>query len=246
MDREGRVLATTRPAFGLQVIPHELRHSDVTFAALGMLLDENGAALSARVGSPRGRRRFAPVRLAGDLSYDRLARVESHLYALPGVVTDVRPRRYYPGGSLASHLLGSIGEIGREQLVTREFADYRQGEVIGQAGIEARYQAHLRGRAGGRNQVVDDVEPQPGGRVTLTLDLDLQQVAEEGFLPEVLGEPAKLGALVALDPRNGDVLALVSKPSYDPNAFAGGVDDATCRPGRPTRRSWRRRGCRKA
>ena len=75
MDREGRVLATTRPAFGLQVIPHDLRHSDVTFAALGMLLDENGAALSARVGSPRGRQRFAPVRLAGDLSYDRLARV---------------------------------------------------------------------------------------------------------------------------------------------------------------------------
>jgi penicillin-binding protein 2 len=210
MDREGRVLATTRPAFGLQVIPHDLRHSEVTFAALGMLLDEDGAALRTRVGSPRGRQRFAPVRLAGDLSYDRRARVESHLYALPGVVTDARPRRYYPGGSLASHLLGSIGEIGREQLVTREFADYRQGEVIGQTGIEARYQAHLRGRAGGRNQVVDvsgrvvevldDVEPQPGGSVTLTLDLDLQ---------------------------NGDVLALVSKPSYDPNAFAGGVDAAT-------------------
>ena len=237
LDREGRVLATTRPAFGLQVIPHDLRRSEVTFAALGMLLDEDGAALRARVGSPRGRQRFAPVRLAGDLSYDRLARVESHLYALPGVVTDVRPRRYYPGGSLASHLLGSIGEIEREQLATREFADYRQGEVIGQIGIEARYQAHLRGRAGGRNQVVDvsgrvvevldDVEPQPGGSVTLTLDLDLQRAAEEGFLPEVLGEPAKLGALVALDPRNGDVLALVSKPSYDPNVFAGGVDAAT-------------------
>ncbi|MHC4992490.1 MAG: penicillin-binding protein 2, partial [Planctomycetota bacterium] len=237
MDREGRVLATTRPAFGLQVIPHDLRHSELTFAALGMLLDEDGAALSTRVGSPRGRQRFAPVRLAGDLSYDRLARVESHLYALPGVVTDVRPRRYYPAGSLASHLLGSIGEVGREQLATREFADYRQGEVIGQTGIEARYQAHLRGRAGGRNQVVDvsgrvvdvldDVEPQPGGRITLTLDVDLQRAAEEGFLPEVLGEPARRGALVALDPRNGDVLAVVSKPSYDPNAFAGGVDTAT-------------------
>jgi len=237
MDREGRVLATTRPAFGLQVIPHDLRHSEVTFAALGLLLDEDGAALRTRVGSPRGRQRFAPVRLAGDLSYDRLARVESHLYALPGVVTDVRPRRYYPGGSLASHLLGSIGEIGREQLDTREFSDYRQGEVIGQTGIEARYQAHLRGRAGGRNQVVDvsgrvvqvldDVEPQPGGSVTLTLDLDLQRAAEEGFLPEVLGESARLGALVALDPRNGDVLAVVSKPSYDPNVFAGGVDAAT-------------------
>jgi penicillin-binding protein 2 len=247
LDREGRVLATTRPAFGLQAIPNDLRDSEVTFAALGMLLDEDGGALRARVGSPRGRQRFTPVRLAGDLSYDRLARVESHLYALPGVVTDVRPRRYYPAGPLAAHVLGSIGEIGPSQLATREFADYRQGEVIGLTGVEARYQRYLRGRAGGRNQVVDvsgrvvevldEVEPQPGVTVTLTLDLDLQQAAEAGFLPEVLGEPAKLGALVALDPRNGDVLALVSKPSYDPNAFAGGIDAETW--GRLTNDEWR-------
>lgn len=247
LDREGRVLATTRPAFGLQAIPHDLRDSDVTFAALAMLLDEDGEALRARVGMPRGRQRFAPVRLAGDLSYDRMARVESHLYALPGVVTDVRPRRYYPAGPLAAHVLGSIGEIGPSQLATREFADYRQGEVIGLTGVEARYQRYLRGRAGGRNQVVDvsgrvvevldEVEPQPGATVALTLDLDLQQAAEVGFLPEVLGEPAKLGALVALDPHNGDVLALVSKPSYDPNAFAGGIDAETW--GRLTNDEWR-------
>jgi penicillin-binding protein 2 len=237
LDREGRILATTRPAFGLQVIPHDLLDSETTFAALGLLLDEDGGALSEQVGQPRGRQRFAPVRLAGDLPYDQLARVESHLFALPGVVTDVRPRRHYLGGELAAHLLGFIGEIGREQLATREFAGYRQGEVIGQAGVEARYQSALRGRAGGRNlvvdvagrviEVLDEVEPVPGGTVTLTIDLDLQRAAEEGFLPEVLGEPAKMGAAVALDPRNGDLLALVSKPAYDPNAFAGGIDSET-------------------
>ncbi len=76
-------------------------------------------------------------------------------------------------------------------------------------------------------EVLDEVEPQPGGTLTLTLDRDLQQVAAEAFLPAVLGGPAKVGAVVALDPRNGDVLALVSKPAYDPNDFAGGIDSAT-------------------
>jgi penicillin-binding protein 2 len=239
LDREGRVLATTRPAFGLQVIPNDLLDPETTFAALALLLDEDGGALSDRVGEHRGRQRFAPVRLAGDLPYDQLARVESHLFALPGVVTDIRPRRHYLGGELAAHLLGSIGEIGREQLATREFAGYRQGEVIGQAGVEAHYQSTLRGRAGGRNlvvdvagrviEVLDEVEPVPGGTITLTIDLDLQRAAEGGFLPEVLGEPAKMGAAVALDPRNGDLLTLVSKPAYDPNDFAGGIDSETWR-----------------
>ncbi len=237
LDRDGRILATTRPAFGVQVIPHDLRDSEVVLAALGMLLDEDPEKLQQQVGSPRGRQRFAAQRLAGDLKYDRMARVESHLYALPGIVTDVRPRRYYVGGDLAAHLLGYIGEIGREQLGRREFQGHRAGEVIGQSGVEALFESHLRGRAGGRNQVVDvagrvvdvldEVEPQPGGTLTLTLDRDLQQVAEEAFLPAVLGGPAKVGALVALDPRNGDVLALVSKPAYDPNDFAGGIDAET-------------------
>ena len=237
LDREGRVLATTRPAFGLQVIPHDVSRAELTYAVLALLIDRDAEALSARVGDPSGRRRFQPVRLAGDLSYDQRARVESHLYALPGVVSDVRPRRHYVGGELAAHLLGYLGEIQREQLETRRFADYRQGEVIGQAGIESVLQAELRGRAGGRNLVVDvagrvmdvlaEIEPQPGGRVTLTLERDLQQVAEDAFLPEVLGEPAKIGAAVVLDVRSGDVLALVSKPAFDPNDFAGGIDAST-------------------
>jgi penicillin-binding protein 2 len=239
LDREGRVLATTRPAFGVQVMPSELRQPETTFPALGLLLEQDGGALRESVGSPRGRMRFQPVRLAGDLSYDHMARVESHLYALPGVQTDVRPRRHYLGGELGAHLLGTIGEIRREQLETAEFADYRQGEVIGQSGIEALLEHHLRGRAGGRNlvvnvagrvvEVLDEIEPVPGGAVTLTLDLDLQRAAEEGFLPDVIGGPGKMGALVALDARNGDVLAMVSKPSFDPNDFAGGIDAQTWR-----------------
>jgi penicillin-binding protein 2 len=237
LDRHGRVLATTRPAFGVQVIPNDLRQAGLIFDALSMLIDRDASDLRERVGERTGRERFRPVRLAGDLSYDQLARVESHLHALPGVVTDVQPRRDYVGGEIAAHVLGSIGEITRDQLSTHAFAGYRQGEVIGQSGVETLSQASLRGRAGGRNQVVDvagrvidvldEVHPVPGATVRLTIDLELQRVAEDAFLPEVLGGPAKVGAVVALDPRNGDVLVMVSKPSYDPNAFADGIDART-------------------
>ncbi len=234
LDRVGGVLAPTPTAFGLQVVPNDLQRPDLVFDSLAMLIDDQPDVLQAAVGTPRGRTRFKPVRLAGDLSHDQLARVESHLHAMNGVYTDKRPRRYYAGGSLASHVLGYLGEIQQRQLETRDFADYRAGEVIGQAGVESVLQSSLRGRAGGRNLVVDvagrvvgsldEIEPAKGGDVTLTLDRDLQDAAEKAFLPDVLGEPEKMGAVVALDVHTGDVLALVSKPDFDPNAFAGGID----------------------
>jgi penicillin-binding protein 2 len=237
VDREGRTLATTRPAFGIQVIPTDLRERERTVKALGILLDTDSAALDEKIGTPRGRSRFQPIKLAGDVSYDELARVESHRYALPGVVTDIQPHRHYVEGEFASHLIGYIGEIQGKQLEQSEFEDYRSGEVIGQTGIEKLLEHDLRGRKGGRNLVVDvagrivdvlDEEfPVPGGTVMLTIDRDLQKAAEDAFLPEVLGGQRKLGAVVALDVRNGDVLALVSKPSYDPNDFSGGIDTAT-------------------
>ncbi len=234
VDRDGRILAATRPAFGVQMIPHDVRHPGVVIPALAQLIDREPVEVRAQIGTPRGRLRFQPIRLAGDLSYDQLARVESHLYALSGVVTDVRPRRHYIAGELAAHVLGYIGEIHSEQLEKRAFADYQQGEVIGQAGIEGTLQEALRGRAGGVNQivdvagrvvgVVDEIDPVPGGSVQLTIDLDLQQAAEAAFVPDVVGDHAKIGAVVALDVHSGDVLAMVSKPAFDPNAFAGGIE----------------------
>lgn len=237
VDREGRVLATSRPAFRVQVIADDVRSSDLTYSMLGELLARDVAEISELVGQPTGRRRFQPVVIDGDLSYESRARVETHRYALPGVVTDMTPRRHYVEQKRAAHLLGTIGEIDARQLGSEAFEDYRSGEVIGKFGLEVGLEPHLRGRAGGRNvvvdvagqeiEVIDEVSPVPGGRIVLTLDLDLQRAAEEAFVSEDPEQPDMMGAIVAIDPRNGDILAMASLPAYDPNDFAGGIDTET-------------------
>ncbi|MBW2714296.1 MAG: penicillin-binding protein 2, partial [Deltaproteobacteria bacterium] len=236
-DRDNRLLATTRPAYGVQVLPSELKRRKVTLSTLAELIGEDYSTLEARVGNPRGRNRFKPIRIAGDLTPDQLARVSTHSYGLPGVITDVRPRRHYLYNKQGAHLFGTLGEIRADQLEARKFTGYRSGEIIGQTGLESILEEHLRGREGGRVVVVDvagrevdlleEVDPVPGGSVRLTIDLDLQRAAEEAFDEVEEGKPAKMGALVAMDPRTGDVLAMVSRPAYDPNSFAGGVDTPT-------------------
>ncbi|MCS5636080.1 MAG: penicillin-binding protein 2, partial [Myxococcota bacterium] len=135
VDREGRVLATTRPAFRVRVIPSEVRSPERSFRVLGQLMNREQEELADLVGKPRGRRRFQPVALETDLAYLEHARVESHRYALPGVVTDITPRRFYVGGRSAAHLLGSIGEIDAEELGRGDLGDYRAGDVVGKSGL---------------------------------------------------------------------------------------------------------------
>jgi penicillin-binding protein 2 len=239
LDREGRVLASWQTAHALRVVPNDLAHRARTFAVLGQLLETDGAALDAEVGPSRGSGRFRPVSLVDSLDFAQLARVASHAHALPGVETFLRPRRFYPGGQLAAHLLGSIGEVRADQLEKPEWEGYAQGEIVGQTGLEAQYERHLRGRVGGRNVVVDAagrevdelqrLPPAPGGRVILALDRDLQEVAEAGFRDVPEGEPLRMGAAVALDVRTGDVLVMTSSPTYDPNVFGERIDRATWR-----------------
>jgi penicillin-binding protein 2 len=253
VDREGRTLAASRLAYGVDLIPHEIRNRWRTYSVLGAILDEDPEDLAEQVGEPRGRRRFQPVNLARDLPHELRAQIAAYRFALPGVELVRQPMRDYVYDDLAAQLLGRIGEIGADELKQPAYADYRSGETIGKTGLEATHEAHLRGRAGGENLVVDVagreidtidlVEPTPGGRLVLTLDLDLQTAAEAAFhvppLPPSIepgSEVAKtirqedyMGALVAMDPRNGDVLAMVSAPSYDANAFAGGIDRETWR-----------------
>ena len=237
VDREGRMIAASRPAYGVDLMPNEIRNPWRTYSVLGAILDRDPAEIAAQVGSPQGRRRFQPISLSKDLALEQRAKIAAHRYAMPGVELYRKPLRDYVHRDLAAQLLGTIGQVDSEELRREAFSGYRAGETVGKTGIEAANEAHLRGRMGGVNLIVDVAgreideidrrDPTPGGRLVLSLDLDLQRVAEAAFRSDDPEEPDKMGALVALDPRNGDVLALVSAPSYDANAFAGGIDQET-------------------
>jgi len=223
----------------VDLLPHEIRTPWRVYSVLGAILHRDPRELAEKVGRPVGRRRFQPVSLSRDLADRERARLAAHRYALPGVELYQKPLREYVYGDLAAQLLGTLGEIDPREISSPRFEGYRAGETIGKTGIEARHESHLRGKAGGVNLIVDvagreideidRIEPTPGGRLVLTLDLDLQQVAEEAFRSTDPAKPDHMGALVAMDPHDGDVLAMVSSPAYDANAFAGGVDLETWR-----------------
>lgn len=242
-DRNGEVLVGSRPSFDVLVVPHEAEDVPTTLARIAGLTGRDLETVRTSYGDPRGRMRFQPQRVAHDLDRDALARVESRLWALGGVLTQVTPVRGYRFGPSAAHLVGWLGEISPDQLARKEFQSYRRGDIIGVGGIEKLLDADLRGRPGGRNLLVDahgrelqllsSVDPEPGRNVVLTIDHRLQEVAEQA-----LDRDGKSGAVVALDPRNGEVLALVSRPAFDPNEFAIGIDpdrwrDLTSDPERP-------------
>ena len=240
VDREGRAIVASRPAYAVDVIPHEVRNPWRTYSVLAAILDREPESLYGEVGQPRGRRRFKPVTLSRDLPLEGRAQVAAHRYAMPGVELRRQPLRDYVHGRLAAQLLGTLGEIGTAELAEDLYTDYRSGETIGKTGLEEAQELHLRGRAGGENVVVDvagreidqidRMDPVPGGRLVLAIDLDLQRVAETALVPPDGGAGSpRMGAIVAMDPRNGDVLAMVSAPSYDANVFAGGVDRADWR-----------------
>ncbi|MCZ6714015.1 MAG: penicillin-binding protein 2, partial [Deltaproteobacteria bacterium] len=227
-DRNGEILVDSRPSFDVLVIPHETGDLARALQRIGRLIGLRAEELHERVGKPAGRARFQTLEVARDIGRNAQARVEARLYALPGVITQVAPVRDYRGGSSAAHVLGRLGEISLAQLKSRRYQDYRRGDVIGTEGVERLLDADVRGRDGGKNLLVDahgrelellgKIEPQPGKHVVLTLDRRLQLEAEAA-----LDETDNAGAVVALDPRNGEVLVLTSRPSFDPNLFAVGI-----------------------
>ena len=234
-DRNGEILVDSRPSFDVMVVADQTDELPATLRRVAVLTGENPDEVIERFGRPSGRRRFLTLPVVTDLDRSAYARVEVRLPWLTGVIPQASRVRFYPHGESAAHLLGTLGEISQKELTDRTYQGYRQGDVIGKEGIERLWDRELRGQTGGRNVVVDahgrefetlsEVEPKPGSNVVLTLDYRLQRVAEEG-----LAETGKSGAVVAIDPRNGEVLVFASRPAYDPNLFArGGVDSVTWR-----------------
>ena len=235
-DRNGEVLVRNRPSYQIALqalnLPRKKAGRDSVFNALLHIVDKDGKrmfdSLSLDTAFQRTRCiKNRPIRILEDASPEQVSIIEEHSEKLPGVVTLIESRRAYPYGTLASHVLGYTSEISEEQLKLPEYENYSQGDRIGQKGLEQFYDQEFRGtngvkvvevNASGReiSQVkgVDSKAPIPGLHLVSTIDLKLQKVAEEA-IPDTAR-----GALVAIDPRNGEILAMVSSPRLDPNIFS--------------------------
>jgi len=226
LDRKGRLLALNRPSFGVYLVPEDLKENLEVLVKAGQVLNMNPEEIKEKLQTQKKRTPFRPVKIKSDIEWNELARLETSRVHLPGLLVDVRPRRAYHYGQLASHLIGYLGEVDENELKQSKGTPYRMGAMIGKYGIECQWETDLRGVDGGRQIEVDalgreikhlrSVESFPGNNLTLTIDFDLQKVAEEAF-------QEKTGALIAMDPKNGRVLAMVSKPSFDPDTFARNI-----------------------
>src|ERR1700681_284808 len=226
LDRDGRVIVDNQSAFTLLLTRENLNPDHIDGIAAGLHLDRE--ELRARIKRFSSRPKYVPVMIKQELTPAEISFVESHRDSdtYPEMELIQNQRRLYPRNGLAAHALGYVGEVSEPELETTEFAKYSQGDIVGKAGLERQYNDLLIGVDGQRRVVVDSTgrerqvleskEATPGHSLQLTLDLDLQAVAE-------LALEGQRGAVVALDPRSGEVLAMVSRPAFDPNAFAAHI-----------------------
>jgi penicillin-binding protein 2 len=225
-DRSGLPLVDNRPAFSLVVVPRDVPDMGALVARLASLLAVPESELRERLGRVSSDSPW-PVRLSRGLSLEEVARIEEWRLDLPGVTVEVEPQRAYPSIQFAAHLLGYVREAS-DQDVGRNGA--RRGDLIGQTGLERLQDEHLRGRDGGEEvevdaygrliRVLDRREPVPGAHMWTTIDRRIQQAAEDALGP-------RSGAIVVMDPRNGDVLALASHPAYPVERFTRPLDRET-------------------
>ncbi|MBC7838139.1 MAG: penicillin-binding protein 2 [Nitrospiraceae bacterium] len=220
-DRNGVLLANNVPSFTLYVSLEDVKDRDRLIHQLSNLLGLDEALIRKKL-TARGSKQL-PRKVKDRLTLREATLIESHRLDLPGVMVQVESQRNYPGGTTASHLLGYVGEVSPEQLEKPEFSELHQGSVVGQYGVEKFFDRLMRGQAGQKSIEVDAIghekrtvvveQPHAGDNLYLTIDVRLQKVAEN-----LLGEES--GAIVALDPRTGDVLAMASRPGFDPNVLS--------------------------
>jgi penicillin-binding protein 2 len=225
-DREGDIIAENLPAYSVSLLPTsaDLHREMERLAPILGLDDETIAELERQYALAPGQ----PILLNDDLDYRTLSMLEETRSDIPGLLLQPKPRRVYPHGRATAHLTGYVAQISEKELLEREGRGYAAGDILGKTGIESMYEAELRGEKGAEFVEVDALgrrigpwleqpfqAPRRGRDLHLTVDLDLQRRAAELFPPD------RRGAVVALDPRNGDVLLLYSSPSYDPNVFSG-------------------------
>jgi penicillin-binding protein 2 len=225
-DRNGRLMADNRPSYDLSITVKDARPLKQTIAKLSRYTGIDQRQLWENLKKAKGTPGYKPVLLKSDIGRNTLAAVEVHRWDLPGVVVNVSPRRDYIFSPSAAHILGYMGEISVDELKKKRYRDCRPGDFVGKYGIEHTRGAWLRGKRGGQQvqvnatgqvvRVLSTVDATPGNNIVLTIDESLQQRAEQ-----LLG--GRAGAVVAVDPYTGQVLAMASGPSFDQNAFVSGL-----------------------
>lgn len=225
-DRHGELLVDNRPSFDLSIILKDAKPIADTIEKLTRYVRAPAGEIQTRIRRIKGISTYKPVVLKQDIGRNALAAVEAHKFDLPGISIDVKSRRHYVYEGSAAHLIGYLSEISAKELKSPLYRGCRGGDFIGKFGVEKAFEHFLRGVRGGRQVEVDatgrvirvlkTVEVKPGADVYLTIDQRLQRKAEALLT-------GKAGAVVAMDPRNGEVLALVSSPSFNQNAFVSGM-----------------------
>src|SRR5947199_9721588 len=224
LDREGRVIVDNYPSFTALLLRDSSRNisADADVIARGLHMDAK--EVRDRVRRFASTPQFRPIYLKEDITPDELAFVESHRNEWPELDTIMAHRRLYPRNGFMAHVIGYVGEVSEDMLNQPQWELYNPGDVVGKSGVELQYNQLLMGTNGSRQVVVnshgkevgealDEKPAVPGKPLKLTIDVDLQIAAEEAM-------KGKSGAIVAMDPHTGEILAMASRPGFDPNHFA--------------------------
>src|SRR2546421_11338349 len=223
LDREGRIIVDNYPSFSVLLLRDASRdlNADADLIAQGLHLEPT--ELRARIRRFAAMPQYQPILLKEDITPDDLQFVDAHRNELPELETIMAHRRLYPRKGFMAHLIGYVGEVTEDMLNQPQFDLYSPGDVVGVSGVERQYNAVLMGKNGSRRALVNshgrevgllgETAAVPGKQLKLTLDIDLQIAAEEAL-------EGKNGAIVAMDPRTGEILAMVSRPTFDPQSFS--------------------------
>ena len=232
LDRNGKILVDSRPTYNVVLSNEPLKKIDVSERipeySKGLNLEPD--IVLERLNLIKKQNEFEMLVLKESATMQDIAWVESHSLEFPELRIELQPQRFYPHGTMLAHVVGYVGEISPKQLESEPYKSrgLRPGDIIGKGGLEQAYDEHLRGRPGYRKVIVDSrgrvqseievVQPQSGQDLMSTIDLDLQTAAEQ----QLANSPTKRGTIVAMDPNNGEIFALASAPSFDPNVFTQG------------------------
>jgi len=223
LDREGRIIVDNYPSTSVLMVRDLQRdlYADVDQIASGLHMDP--ADVRDRLDHFKNTPQYQPLVLKEDITPDELAFVESHRNELPELETISEHRRLYPKNGFMAHAIGYVGEVSEDMLNQPAFEFYKAGDIVGKSGVEQEYNDILMGKDGSRREVVDsrgrvvgkmdEVAAVPGKQLKLTIDLDIQIAAEEAIAD-------RNGGIIAMDPHTGEILAMVSRPTFDPNEFA--------------------------